>query len=79
MSVAWHPEFSAYVRGDSEDVLLEVGAWMGAQRGDVEVEIEEGTLSLSAYLTPEQARAVAAALNRSADRLDGGVAVEVER
>jgi len=78
MSAVWHCEYTQRVRGDSEDVLLTVGAFMDTRR--VEVEIQEGTfLSLSAYLTPEQARAVAAALLRSADRLDGGAGVEVER
>ena len=77
MSVAWHCEYAAEVGGDSEDVHLQVGASMDIRR--VEVEIEAFALSLSACLTPEQARAVAAALLRSADRLDGGPAVEVER
>lgn len=65
---AWHREYASRVRGDSGDVLLEVGAWTDG--GGVEVEIEEGELSLSVYLTARQAREVAAALVRSAERLD---------
>ena len=74
----WQREYAKMHDGDGdEDVGLEVGSW--AITGRVEIEIEEGTLSLSAYLTPEQTRAVAAALLRSADRLDGGAGVEVGR
>lgn len=64
----WHCEHSEAVKGDDDAVLLVVGAWVD-DRACVEVEIEEGDLSVSAYLTAEQARAMADALHRAADRL----------
>jgi len=76
--VNWQREYAEMHDGDGdEDVGLEVGSW--AITGRVEIEIGEAELSLSAYITSAAARRVAAALLRSADRLDGGAAVEVGR